>query len=254
MSRVLNVVLSHQSPAEIALLAAWWGHVAPQDALLLVHGGSEADFSVIDLPNKIHIASTRLRTVDHPRERQSYTEVFAAAAKWMKGRDFTHVYFAEFDHLPLVPDLGSRLLARLAADKADVLAHGAQRVDDTGWHHYLYHCDDPEFHRHWERISRREDKRVVLSMLGTGSFWTREAFDAVAAEKEPFPIYLEIYLPTLAHHLGFRVRSLTLEEHPYVRHLGKFRGKIREARLAGAWTIHPVKSLEGLRWGGESDV
>ena len=251
MSRVLNVVLTHQPPAEIARLAAWWGHVAAPDALLFVHGGPQGDFPAIAEPHKIHIASARLRTVDNPRERQSYTEVFAAVAEWMKGRDFTHVYFAEFDHLPLVADLGSRLLARLAAEKADVLAHGVQRVDDTGWHHYLYHCNAPEFHRHWERISRRADRRVVLSMLGTGSFWTREAFDAVAAEKEPFPIYLELYLPTLAHHLGFRVRPLTPEEEPYVRNLGDFRGKIRDARLAGAWTIHPVKSLEGLRWGGE---
>jgi hypothetical protein len=251
MSRVLNVVLTHQPPAEIARLAAWWGHVAVPDALLLVHGGPQGDFPAIVAPNKIHVASPRLRTVDNPRERQGYTEVFAAVAEWMKGRDFTHVYFAEFDHLPLVADLGSRLLARLAAEKADMLAHGVQRVDDTGWHHYLYHGNDPEFHRHWERISRRADRRVVLSMLGTGSFWTREAFDAVAAEKEPFPIYLELYLPTLAHHLGFRVRPLTSEEQPYVRNVGDFREKIRDARLAGAWTIHPVKSLDGLRWSGE---
>ena len=248
MGRVLNVVLAHQPPAEIARLEAWWGHVAPADSLLLVHGGPEADFGAITVPNKIHTASARLRTVDHPRERQSYTEAFSAVSQWMKGRDFTHVYFAESDHLPLVADLGGRLLARLAAEKADVLAHGVQRVDDTGWHHYLYHSQDPEFHRHWERISRRADKRVVLSMLGTGSFWTRAAFDAVAAEKEPFPIYLEIYLPTLAHHLGYRVRPLAAEAEPYVRNLGDFRGKIGEARLTGAWTIHPVKALGGLRW------
>jgi len=251
MSRVLNVVLAHQPPAEIARLAAWWGHVAAPDALLFVHGGPQADFPAIGVPNKIHVASARLRTVDHPRERQSYTEVFAAVSEWMKGRDFTHVYLAEFDHLPLVADLGGRLLARLAAEKADMLAHAVQRVDDTGRHHYLYHSNDPEFHRHWARISRRADRRVVLSMLGTGSFWTREAFDAVAAEKEPFPIYLELYLPTLAHHLGFRVRPLTSDGEPYVRNLGDFREKIRDARLAGAWTVHPVKSLEGLRWGGE---
>lgn len=248
MSRVLNVVLAHQSPAEIARLAAWWGHISPADSLLLAHGGPERDFPAIAATHKVHVASARLRTTDNPRERQGYLEVFAAVSQWMKGRDFTHVYLAEFDHLPLFADLDRRLLERLAAEKADVLAHGLRRVDDTGWHHYLYHCKDPEFHRHWERISRRTDKRAVLSMLGTGSFWTREAFDAVAAEKEPFPIYLEIFLPTLAHHLGFRVRALTGGEE-WVRHLGDLRGEIREARRAGAWTIHPVKSLEGLRWG-----
>jgi len=250
MSRVLNVVLAHTPPAEIARLAAWWGNVAAPESLLLIHGGPEADFPAIAVPNKVHVSSARLKTGDHPRERQSYTEVFAAASEWMKGRDFTHVYFAEFDHLPIVADLGRRQLERLASEKADVLCHGLRRVDDTGWHHYLYHSKAPEFHRHWERISRRADKRVIFSMLGTGSFWMRPAFDAVAAEKEPFPMYLEIYLPTLAHHLGYRVRSFVGEEQ-WVRNLGCFRGKLREARLAGAWTVHPVKSLEGLRWGGE---
>jgi hypothetical protein len=249
MSRVLNVVLSHQPPAEIARLAAWWGHVTPADSVLIVHGGQEADFPAIAAQNKVRVSSARLKTKDHPRERQGYLEVFAAAAEWMKGRDFTHVYLAEFDHLPLVADLDQRLLGRLAAEKADVLAHGLRRVDDTGWHHYLYHCQDPEFHRHWARISCRADKRAVLSMLGTGCFWTREAFDAVAAQKEPFPIYLELFLPTLAHHLGFRVRDLA-GQNEWVRHLGDFRGKIDEARRSGAWTIHPVKSLEGLRWAG----
>ena len=104
MSRVLNVVLAHQPPAEIARLAAWWGHVAPAESLLIVHGGDETDFPAIAVRHKVHVSSARLRTDDHPRERQGYTEVFAAASEWMKGRDFTHVYLAEFDHLPLVAD------------------------------------------------------------------------------------------------------------------------------------------------------
>jgi hypothetical protein len=249
MSRILNVVLAHTPPEEIARLAGWWAHVCPPESLLLAHGGPEADFPKIAVPNKVRVVSSRLKTRDHPRERQSYTEVFAAVSEWMRGRDFSHVYFAEFDHLPLVGDLGRRLLERLTAEKADVLCHELRRVDDTSWHHYLYHHNDAEFHGYWERISRRADRRAVLSMLGTGSFWTRAAFDAVAAEKEPFPIYLEIYLPTLAHHLGFRLRKLMAEEH-CVRSLGDFRGRIRAARHAGAWTIHPVKSLAGLSWGG----
>jgi hypothetical protein len=201
------------------------------------------------MPNKVHVDSERLRTGDHPRDRQSYTAVFAAASEWMRGRDFTHVYFAEFDHLPLVPDLDSRLLALLEEERADVLAHGVRRVDNTGWHHYLYHSSNPLFHQHWERISNREDRRTVLSMLGTGCFWTRAAFDAVAREPEPFPIYLEIYLPTLAHHLGYRVRPYREKDH-LVSNLGDFGRRIATAQAAGAWTVHPVKSLKGLRWPG----
>ena len=249
MSRVLNAVLTHVPPGEIARSVAWWSHVAPADSLLIVHGGPAAEFDAIEFENRVHVSAARLRTTDHPRERQSYTEAYAAVSEWMRGRDFSHVYLAEFDHVPLVADLNERLLGRLAAERADMVCHGLRRVDDTGWHHYLYHCQDPRFHRHWETVSMREDRRVVLSMLGTGALWTREAFDAVAREREPFPMYHEIFLPTLAHHLGYRVRGMADGEQ-WVSNLGDFRGRIRKARNEGAWTIHPVKSLAGLRWGG----
>ena len=79
-------------------------------------------------------------------------------------------------------------------------------------------------------------------MFGTGSVWTREAFDAVARVAEPCPIYLEIHLPTLAHHLGFRVRPVR-DQDRFVENLADMSGSIDEARQAGAWVIHPVKKL-----------
>jgi hypothetical protein len=60
-------------------------------------------------------------------------------------------------------------------------------------------------------------------------------------------MYHEIYLPTLAHHLGYRVRRLPKAEH-MVSNLGNFRRRIAKARRDGLWTIHPVKSLAGLDW------
>ena len=69
----------------------------------------------------------------------------------------------------------------------------------------------------------------------------------MATSTEPFPIYLELYLPTLAHHFGYRVRSLREEDH-CVSNLGDFRDRVVQARRSGTWTIHPVKSLEGLCW------
>ena len=242
MSRVLNLVLAHQSPEVVSKVLRSWSGSAAEPDILLAHGGEEAAFAAVAAPNKIFVADPRLRTTDHPRERQSYSKVFAAASAWMRGRDFTHVYFAEFDHIPLVPDFSARLLGRMREEKADVLGHGLRRVDDTSWHHYLYHAQDPRFHAHWERITCRTNGRVVLAMLGTGSFWTREAFDAVAAVEEPFPMYLEIFLPTLAHHLGFRVRDLT-DQNRFVRNLGDMSRKIARARSEGAWTIHPVKGV-----------
>lgn len=241
MNRLLNVLITHRPPAEVEVLLAHWAACARRDDLLIAYGGAEANFAGLSHPRREYMRGPRLRTHDHQRERQSYTEVFHAAAKHLAAEDFTHAYLAEYDHLPLVPDLGARLLARLEAEKADVLGHQLQRVDGTSSAHYLNHLVDPRFHEFWRTVSRRKEKDVVLNMFGSGSFWTREAFLAVAAKDEPFPMYLEIWLPTLAHHLGFRLRDFADQNH-YVRSVGDWDGQIDEARCDGAWTIHPLKS------------
>jgi hypothetical protein len=65
----------------------------------------------------------------------------------------------------------------------------------------------------------------------------------VAGGTEPFRIYLELYLPTLAHHLGFRVRDLPAQS-PFVQVFHDLESKMDAARQAGAWGVHPVKN----RW------
>jgi hypothetical protein len=240
VNRLLNVLITHQPPTEVESLLAYWSNFAECDNLLVAYGGTEPAFSALTHPHKEFIRSPRLRTGDHQRERQSYTEVFQSTARYVTTRDFTHLYVAEYDHLPLARDLGARLLDRLAAEQADVLGHELQRVDGTSSAHYLNHIIDPRFHAYWREVSHRRDRGVILNMFGSGSFWTREAFLAVAAFDEPFPIYLEIWLPTLAHHLGYRLRDFA-DQNRFVRSVGEWTGQLDEARTAGAWTIHPVK-------------
>jgi hypothetical protein len=79
-------------------------------------------------------------------------------------------------------------------------------------------------------------------MLPTGSFWHRKPFEEVAAREEPIPVYVELYLPTTAHHFGFRVRDMP-DQNPFVLAVGDHGDKIESARAAGAWTLHPVKTL-----------
>ncbi len=240
MAKVLNVILTHQPAPRVTAMIGWWSrHVDPAQ-VLVVAGGRRGDFDEIAHGQKIFTDDARLRTVDHQREFQSYTGVFRGVSAWLAGRDHTHVSFCEYDHLPLVDDFNARHLARLAAEDADVLGCHVQRVDGTNHPHYLYHHSNPGFHRHWEKLTRRADPEVILSMFGSGSFWTRESFDAVAAHEEPFRIYLEIYLPTLAHHLGFRVRDLA-EQNAFVHVAPDRTGEHEAARLQGAWALHPVK-------------
>ncbi|MEA3207920.1 MAG: hypothetical protein QOE70_977 [Chthoniobacter sp.] len=244
MSRVLNLVLTHEEPARVAQMLDWWARVVPGTDLLLAYGGAKELFeSIPGEQQRVFIADPALRTADHPLERQSYTAVFQQARTWMQDRDYTHVYFAEYDHLPLAGDLHERLLATMQQEQADVLVHHLQRIDGTNDPHYLYECSRPEFHPFWERLSCRRDGRVVLTMIATGSFWTREAFSAVAERDEPFRVYLEIYLPTLAHHLGFRIRDLA-SQNKFVTVAGDRSGELAAAAAAGAWSLHQVKTIE----------
>jgi hypothetical protein len=224
-------------------MIAYWSKCVPNESILVAYGGPKREFDAISHEQKFFVDDPRLRTRDHQREFQSYTQLLQSAAEFLKARpEFQFIYFSEFDHLPLIPDLNERQIKQLTREGADLLAFHVHRVDDTNNPHFLYHAADDKFMSYWAKITRRPEPEVVLSMFGTGSFWTREAFCAVGAAEEPFPIYMELYLPTLAHHLGFRVRDFA-EQNRFVRALTDETHHLDQARKEGAWTLHPVKQL-----------
>lgn len=244
MSSVLNLILTHQPADAVTRMVEYWTRCVPRESILIAYGGEKSQFDQIRHDQNLFIDDPRLRTRDHQREIQSYTRLFQLAGTVLNStsQEFQFVHFVEYDHVPLVPDLNQRQIERLAAEGADVLGFHLDRVDDTSSAHFLYHVTDERFMTYWARITQRAEPEVVLSMFGTGSFWTREAFCAVCAMEEPFPIYMELYLPTLAHHLGFRVRDFG-EQNRFVRALPKEICSIEQARKEGAWTLHPLKRM-----------
>jgi hypothetical protein len=244
MKTVLNLILSHQPAAAISRMLTHWNQCVPKESILIAYGGTKSQFDAVQHSQKFFVDDPRLRTRDHQREFQSYTRLFQAAAEFLErqGDQFRFVHFAEYDHLPLVPDLNERQIERLTAEGADLLGFHVHRVDGTNNPHFLYHMADDKFRSYWPKISRRADTKVVLEMSGSGSFWNREAFCAVCAIEGPFPIYMELYLPTLAHHLGFRIRDFG-EQDRFVRVLKDETSYVDQAREEGAWTLHPVKRL-----------
>ena len=241
-ANVLNILLAHQKPAICQALVRRASTIAQHGNLLLAYGGTAEDFAQLGHEPKIFIKDPRLRTRDHQRELQSYTEIFRAASDWMKAQSFEFIHFFEYDHVPLVADLNDRQLARLQDEAADVLGFRLMRIDDTSHPHFLQHTAFPEFPNFVRQISCRKERNVVLSMLLTGSFWTRDAFESVGRLPEPCPVYMEVYLPTLAHHLGFRLRDYG-EQDGFVSHNADSNGSVEDARRRGAWTIHPVKDI-----------
>jgi hypothetical protein len=255
MSRVLNLILSHQPKAELEGLLRWWSHYAPAENTLVAYGGTQEEFEKLSNVPRVFVTDPRLRR-KHGREKQSWSGFLSTAADWLTNNEehtFTHVYIAEFDHLPLVSDLGIRLVEHLQREQADVLGHGLRRVDGTSHVHYLHHLSDPEFSKFWQRISVRAEKQVVFHMIVTGSFWSRDAFMRVAAQPQDISAYVEIYLPTVAHHLGFRVRAF--EGQNKCVFPGLVPGlSVDGARQNGCWTVHPIKTTPQFSSVGDASV
>ena len=256
MSERLTILLTHQAEPLVESMVAWWQLHAPGPDILVAYGGARERFEKLDVPHKVYVDDSRLRTRDHQRERQSFAGVFIAVNEWLRARPgYQLIHLSEFDCIPLCPDLFARLEARLANEGADVLGCHLERVDGTNHPHFLYHSGDERFAPFLQEISCRSDRRVVLAMLGCVSFWKREAFTAVADAEESAPIYLEIALPTLAHHLGFRVRGLA-DQSASVQPVGDFMLQLDALRAAGAWMAHPVKGYweqQLAEWPGAAD-
>lgn len=249
MPPVLTLLLSHQSASDLEPVLELWRKLNPRSQVLLAYGGTRVNFDRIAFEPKVFVDDPRLRVRDQQRDKQSCSGVLKAACAWLRHRpEFDFVHYVEYDHVPLIHDLYTRLIDALEREDADVLAYKLQRIDGTSHPHYLYHAYDPEFHAYFSELSLRDEREVILSMLGTGAFWRREAFDAVAAHEEPFPIYTEVFVPTLAHHLGYRLRDFK-GQNPFVSHVGNYGRHIERFRSQGAWTVHPVKRLPE-RWDG----
>ena len=230
-TRVLLVMIDHRSPEAVrSNLERWTQHGFAREEILLAYGGTKENFETVDWPQKFFVEDPRLRTRDHQREAQSYREIFERTAQWLEGRDFTHVLLMEYDHVPLIPDLAHKYLDALAATGADVLGHEVRRMDAT-------------IHPQWlVSVTTTYPTTPVWSMCGTGQFWKRAAWEAVAADHTHADWYLELDLPTTAADHGFRLASVAPFD-PYFRsRLDWQRLSPDEARKRGAWTLHPVKS------------
>jgi hypothetical protein len=229
-------------------MVSWWKDFCPGADVLVVYGGPAeafADLSGLGVGEAVLVRDERLRTSDHQRERQSFHGVFRAIRRWVAEHPgYRTVLFTEFDCVPLRRDLLHLLEERMRREHADVLGCGVERIDGTNHPHFLYHESDVRFRELVERVSVRSGREVALAMLGCVSYWRREAFEAVASVEEASSFYLEVIIPTLAHHLGYRVRNLA-DQSAFVRPALRPPGEPEDLVRGGAWMVHPWKDFWG---------
>lgn len=233
------VLITHQTPRQVEAMCREWSRLNPGAEVLVAYGGRREDCDAVKGVPVVFVEDPRLRTRDHQRERQSYRGVMREASAWMANRSFNRVLLAEYDVIPLRSGICTHLEMVRQDRCADVLGVRLRRIDRTGNPHYLAHCSHRNFSE-WLGQSIRENKEVVLSMLGCLSYWTREAFVETGLLPEPFPVYLELALGTVPHLLGFRVRGLPDWE-PYFATAGDVTGSLDAWRANGVWAAHPAK-------------
>lgn len=254
MSGIANILISHQRADAVSRMVEWWRELTGVGTILVAYGGSREEFEKLSGFDKVYVDDDRLRVADAQRERQSYESVFRAAEQWLEASGCAFVHLTEFDELPLVSDLLERKRVLLEEMEADVIGYNLRRVDGTHHAHYQWHMSTPSCLSDFRDFSVRKDSGIILSMYGFGSFWRTKCFREVGSVHLPQDVYLEIAIPSVAHHLGFRVKSID-GQGSFMSPFREFstRREIAAARNAGAWSLHSVKIawrkpelLEGL--------
>lgn len=241
MPETAIILISHQKPESAEAMVRTWQSLNPSALVHLAYGGTREQFKAISVSERTFVADIRLRTKDHPRERQSYQGLMRAVCRDLASRDISGLLMVEFDVAPLRAGLVDYLQARSQKDRADVMGVNLRRIDGTNHAHYLAHAASEGF-SHWLDFSVRNDKSVVMMMLGCLTWWTWDAFSRTAEQPETFPVYLELAMPTVAHHLGFRVRGLP-EFQSDVVVMGERGDEFHPRKLHGAWVLHPCKKF-----------
>ena len=248
MTGVLTALMTHQPAAAVQAQLAALDAFAPHQRVAVVYGGPGDQVPALPAERTVFVPDPSLRG---PLHDQQYTDLFLRVFERFVRDDpsVTHLYLAEYDHMLLRLDYDTALLDVATRTGADFLGHNAIERSGTNWPHYIRYRDDPAFLAFLHSISVRDDPTRIYGCLGDGMFMTREALAAFAAI-EHHPCYVEVYIPTVMHHLGHRVADMTRESDLYrwVRANPPFdESELRTALAEGAAFIHPFKDpLRGI--------
>lgn len=247
---LLTAVLAHMRADAVHERFALLRAAAPDARFVLCYGGPADEFDRIEVEEKLFIDDPTLRgPVQHL---QSLTPTFEAVWNTYVARDdaIDAVYLIEYDHLVLDAGFDRRLRALADATGADLLGKHCGDRTATNEEHYIRFRNDARLLAHLREVSTREDRARIYGCLGDGIWISRDALQAYVGVGEHPPCYCEVYVPTLVHHLGFRV--VDVDEHDddlyrTVRWLPEF--DVAEAvacQREGAVFLHPVKDRQAV--------
>ena len=245
---MLTVLLTHLPRARVESQLAWMRATAPAARFVAVHGGRRADFDGLGPDDAVFVDDPTLRG---PHFDKSLNETLRTVhARWVRDDPAVDlVYLVEYDHLILRPDFEEALREVVERTGAGLVAKNATRRNDTNWSHFVKVRDDRRLNDYIAGITTRDDPLVRWGCLGTGVLLTRAALEAFCSLEDPPPYYVEMFVPTVVHHLGHRVVDMDAVSglYAHVRWLPELDlHEVRAARRAGHHFVHPFKQLEQL--------
>jgi hypothetical protein len=246
---VVCVLFTHLGAPETAAGVAHLRACDPDVRVVVCHGGPREAFDAVAEPAKLWIDEPGLRGA--PAELQTYTSALVQLHERFVARDpdVDAVCLLEFDHVPLQRGFVTRLAGLLDETGADFLGKTAGDKTGTNWWHRVRYRDDPRLLAHLASVSVREDPARLYGCLGTGFVMRRTALEAFAAAPHLDGIYVELYLPTMVHHLGFRVEDVdrVADVYSHVRWTPPYDlDEVLELRTQGIPVVHPFKAIDQL--------
>lgn len=240
---------THLPAADVRRQLAYLRALSPGVRFAICHGGARTDFETLGEEAAVFVDDPTLRG---PNQHQSYTAVLRAAYEEFVEPDpeVDLLYFVEFDQLVVRADFEDPLRALAAETGAGLVAKFASQRNDTNWPHYLRQRGDRDLDAYFERITVRPDPGARWGCLGSGMLFTRDALAAFhAATPEAPHAYLELFVPTTIHHLGFEIADPDRHGDLYasIRWRPEFTPEEAiAAKRAGRAFVHPFKRLDAL--------
>ncbi len=246
---LLTALVTHLGPEATQATLRHLERVAPGARVVVCHGGTRNDFDRIDTRAKVFVEDSDLRAA--PITIQSYNQLLRLV--WQESvRDdpaIEAVCVLEYDQVVLCPDYETRILDLLVTSGADFLGKNCVDRTQSNWVHYLRYRDDPGLLAFLRAVSVRNDKERMFGCLGTGLVLRRAVLEALATMEHFRPAYIELYLPTLVHHLGFKVDDAARlgDCYDHLRWAPPYEVEdVLALKTNGACFVHPLKDWRVL--------
>jgi len=246
----VTAVLSHLGAPEVHDSLQLLQAVAPDARFVVCYGGRIDEFERIDYGHKLFIDDPTLRGPE--RHLQSLTTVLERvwAAYFEADESVDSLYVIEYDHLVLDSRFETRLRELASQTRADFMGKNCVDCTATNEAQYVRFRRDERLLAHLRSLSVRDEPTRLFRCLGDGMWISRRAVRAYVEVGDHPPCYCEVYVPTLLHHLGFRLVDVDAHSDLYqdVRYMPRFDAEQAMARFTdGAVFIHPVKDPLALR-------